>query len=91
ITSILPSPLIAAGKERKNTIATSSKILINNILFNGMVNDIEINSQHLGHGYRIYNPSLMRFHVQDSLSPFSEGGVNAYGYVSGDPLNYVDP
>lgn len=91
ITSTLPAPLIAAWKEKENTITASNQMLINNIFFNGVANDSEINSQHLGNGYRIYNPSLMRFHVQDSLSPFSKGGVNAYGYVSGDPLNYVDP
>ncbi|WP_409262888.1 RHS repeat-associated core domain-containing protein [Pseudomonas putida] len=46
---------------------------------------------HLGNGRRTYNPVLMRFHSADSLSPFSEGGLNAYAYCGGDPINRVDP
>lgn len=45
----------------------------------------------LGNGYRVYNPVLMRFHSPDSLSPFGRGGVNAYGYCLGDPVNRIDP
>ncbi|WP_122265369.1 MULTISPECIES: RHS repeat-associated core domain-containing protein [Pseudomonas syringae group] len=44
----------------------------------------------LGNGYRAFNPVLMRFNSPDSLSPFGEGGVNAYGYCEGDPVNWVD-
>ncbi|WP_460042124.1 RHS repeat-associated core domain-containing protein [Pseudomonas sp. S2_H01] len=45
----------------------------------------------LGKGYRAYNPVLMRFNQPDSLSPFGEGGVNAYAYCQGDPVNWSDP
>ncbi|WP_412177811.1 RHS repeat-associated core domain-containing protein [Pseudomonas coronafaciens] len=45
----------------------------------------------MGNGYRAYNPVLMRFHSQDSLSPFGEGGLNAYAYGEGDSVNRVDP
>ncbi|WP_081028614.1 RHS repeat-associated core domain-containing protein [Pseudomonas syringae group genomosp. 3] len=45
----------------------------------------------LGNGYRAFNPVLMRFNSPDSLSPFGEGGLNAYGYCGGDPVNGVDP
>ncbi|WP_460042125.1 RHS repeat-associated core domain-containing protein [Pseudomonas sp. S2_H01] len=45
----------------------------------------------LGQGYRSYNPVLMRFNQPDSLSPFGEGGVNAYAYCQGDPVNRSDP
>ncbi len=45
----------------------------------------------LGSGYRAFNPVLMRFNSPDSLSPFGEGGLNAYGYCGGDPVNRVDP
>ncbi|WP_420329543.1 RHS repeat-associated core domain-containing protein, partial [Pseudomonas avellanae] len=31
-----------------------------------------------------------RFNSPDSLSPFGEGGLNAYGYVGGDPVGFVD-
>jgi RHS repeat-associated protein len=41
--------------------------------------------------YRVYNPILMRFHSPDVNSPFGHGGLNAYAYVSGDPVNRVDP
>ncbi|RMO78769.1 hypothetical protein ALQ36_03092 [Pseudomonas syringae pv. primulae] len=45
----------------------------------------------LGNGYRAFNPVLMRFNSPDSLSPFGEGGLNAYAYCEGDPVNGVDP
>ncbi|WP_426287297.1 RHS repeat-associated core domain-containing protein [Luteibacter sp. E-22] len=41
--------------------------------------------------YRVYNPRLMRFHSPDAASPFGHGGLNAYAYVSGDPINRIDP
>ncbi|MFV2946292.1 MULTISPECIES: RHS repeat-associated core domain-containing protein [Pseudomonas] len=41
--------------------------------------------------YRAYNPALMRFHNPDSLSPFGKGGLNAYAYCLGDPVNHGDP
>lgn len=46
---------------------------------------------HLGNGYRQFNPGLMRFNSSDVHSPFDEGGINAYAYCKGDPLNHVDP
>ena len=45
----------------------------------------------LGNGYRAFNPVLMRFNSPDSLSPFGKGGLNAYAYCVGDPVNYSDP
>lgn len=45
----------------------------------------------LGKGYRVYSPILMRFLSVDSLSPFAEGGINAYVYCGGDPVNHIDP
>ena len=44
----------------------------------------------LGNGYRAFNPVLMRFNSPDSLSPFGEGGLNAYAYCVGDPVNRDD-
>lgn len=46
---------------------------------------------HLGHGTRLYSPSLMRFESPDPMSPFDAGGINAYAYCLGDPINRVDP
>ncbi|MBV4532515.1 RHS repeat-associated core domain-containing protein [Pseudomonas sp. SWRI107] len=46
----------------------------------------------LGTGYhRSYHPALMRFVSPDSVSPFAEGGINAYAYCGGDPVNRIDP
>ncbi|MFJ4056123.1 RHS repeat-associated core domain-containing protein [Pseudomonas sp. NPDC089743] len=45
----------------------------------------------LGNGARGYSPALMRFLSQDVLSPFGQGGLNCYAYVSGDPVNFSDP
>lgn len=45
----------------------------------------------LGDGHRCYNPSLMRFASPDTLSPFGRGGINAYAYCEGDPINRSDP
>jgi RHS repeat-associated protein len=44
----------------------------------------------LGNGYRVFNPVLMRFNSPESWSPFGEGGLNAYGYCLGDPVNERD-
>ncbi len=41
--------------------------------------------------YRLYNPGLQRFLSPDSLSPFGKGGLNAYAYCLGDPINRMDP
>lgn len=59
--------------------------------FNGERPDPVTGHYHLGNGYRQFNPVLMRFNSPDSWSPFGEGGLNAYGYCSGDPVNKVDP
>lgn len=46
----------------------------------------------LGDGYRAFVTGwIMRFNAPDSLSPFREGGLNAYSYCAGDPVNRVDP
>ncbi|OBS39847.1 RHS repeat-associated core domain-containing protein [Pseudomonas syringae] len=59
--------------------------------FNGERRDSVTGHYLLGNGYRAYNPVLMRFNSPDSLSPFDEGGLNAYGYCGGDPVGVVDP
>ena len=45
----------------------------------------------LGNGHRAFNPSLMRFISPDRMSPFAAGGLNAYAYCQGDPVNFQDP
>ncbi|HDS1050514.1 MULTISPECIES: RHS repeat-associated core domain-containing protein [Pseudomonas] len=58
--------------------------------FNGQYIDLFSGHYQLG-SYRTYNTGLMRFHSPDSDSPFDGGGLNAYAYCSGDPINYHDP
>ena len=59
--------------------------------FTGERQDPISGNYHLGNGYRSYNPVLMRFNCPDSLSPFGAGGINAYAYCAGDPINMIDP
>ena len=59
--------------------------------FNGERPDPVTGCYHLGNGYRQFNTALMRFNSPDSWSPFGEGGLNAYAYCAGDPINKADP
>lgn len=59
--------------------------------FNGQRRETPTGWYHLGNGYRVYNPVLRRFHAPDTLSPFGKGGLNAYAYCEGDPVNFTDP
>lgn len=59
--------------------------------FNGEQPDPVTGHYLLGNGYRAFNPVLMRFNSPDSFSPFGKGGLNAYAYCVGDPVNRVDP
>jgi RHS repeat-associated protein len=59
--------------------------------FNGQQPDLVTGHYLLGNGYRAYNPALMRFNSPDSMSPFGKGGLNAYAYCGGDPVNRSDP
>ncbi|KAJ1717821.1 RHS repeat protein [Aspergillus flavus] len=59
--------------------------------FNGQWRDPITGWYHLGNGYRVYNPVLMRFHQPDPWSPFTSGEINPYAYCLGDPINRIDP
>ncbi len=59
--------------------------------FNGERPDPVTGHYVLGNGYRALNTVLMRFNSPDSWSPFGRGGLNAYGYCVGDPVNRSDP
>ncbi|XXH00617.1 hypothetical protein Hte_006965 [Hypoxylon texense] len=59
--------------------------------YNGEWRDPVTGWYHLGNGYRVYNPILMRFHSPDILSPFVSGEINSYAYCLGDPINRIDP
>jgi len=57
--------------------------------FNGEY--LERTGLYLPGGYRAYSPALRRFCQADNLSPFGAGGLNAYAWCLGDPVNLVDP
>ncbi len=59
--------------------------------FNGGWVDTCMSAYALGNGHRFYQPRLSRFISADSSSPFGEGGINAYCYCLGDPINRHDP
>lgn len=59
--------------------------------FMGEFTDPILGFQPLGQGHRMYWPGSRRFFSTDSLSPFHKGGLNAYAYCAGDPINNHDP
>lgn len=59
--------------------------------FTGEWRDTQTGCYPLGNGYRLFSPSLRRLTGPDVLSPFDRGGLNAYAYCTGDPINYSDP
>ncbi|MFJ4255695.1 RHS repeat-associated core domain-containing protein [Pseudomonas monteilii] len=59
--------------------------------FAGYLSALNGDGYFLGNGVRMYNTQLMRFHSPDSFSPFGRGGINAYAYCEGDPVNQIDP
>ena len=59
--------------------------------FNGQYREGLTELYMLGNGYRAYSTRWMRFLSADSESPFGKGGINAYAYCQGDPINYSDP
>ncbi|PYC19567.1 RHS repeat-associated core domain-containing protein [Pseudomonas mosselii] len=61
------------------------------LAFCGQARDQLTGHYHLGNGHRTYNPFVMRFNSADRLSPFGVGGINAYAYCNGDPINFHDP
>ncbi|UVL20608.1 RHS repeat-associated core domain-containing protein [Pseudomonas sp. B21-044] len=56
----------------------------------GQLREASTGAYYLGNGHRSYTPRLMRFLSPDALSPFAKGGINAYAYCAGDPINYQD-
>ncbi|MFR0673597.1 RHS repeat-associated core domain-containing protein [Enterobacterales bacterium AW_CKDN230030176-1A_HGKHYDSX7] len=61
------------------------------LAFNGERPDPLTGLYMLGLGYRSYSTISMRYSAPDTLSPFGIGGLNAYTYNKGDPINYTDP
>ena len=68
-------PATSAYTPYGHTVPTSSRLG-----FNGAFLEPITGLYPLGNGYRYYSPALMRFHSADNLSPFADGGINAYVY-----------
>ncbi|MHA6130652.1 RHS repeat-associated core domain-containing protein [Pseudomonas fluorescens group sp. PF-1] len=68
---------------------SAESALLSFLGFNGERPD-SVTGHYLLGSYRAFNPVLMRFNSPDSLSPFGKGGLNAYGYCMGDPINHSD-
>jgi RHS repeat-associated protein len=56
--------------------------------FAGGLHDIDTNLVHFG--YREYDPQTGKWTAKDPID-FSGGDSNLYGYVLGDPVNFIDP
>ncbi|WP_281869089.1 RHS repeat-associated core domain-containing protein [Pseudomonas sp. BR1R-5] len=61
------------------------------VAFNGEWCGLVAGGYLLGNGHRLLNTQIMRFGSPDLLSPFGRGGINAYSFCSGDPINNTDP
>jgi RHS repeat-associated protein len=59
--------------------------------FNGEPRGLLSNCYLLGNGHRTFSTILRRFFSADRMSPFGKGGLNAYAYCAGDPVNFTDP
>lgn len=89
-TLIIPTPVLSHALT-KTTIDSTHTLSSIPLGFNGERRDPVTGCYHLGNGYRMYSPSLMRFQAVDTCSPFGKGGINAYAYCLGDPINQSDP
>ncbi len=74
-----------------NDAAQPSRKQSGHIGFNGELLECITGHYLLGNGYRAYSTWLMIFIQPDSWSPFGAGGLNAYAYCKGDPVNAADP
>jgi RHS repeat-associated protein len=63
---------------------------LSSLAFNGQLVDGLTGLYLLGAGRRAYSPTLMRFIGADPTSPLGAGGLNAFAYCEGDPVNYSD-
>lgn len=86
LTATQPHPLAYAPYGHRSVRSG----LLGLLGFNGERPDPVTGHYLLGNGYRAFNPVLMRFNSPDNWSPFGEGGLNAYAYCGGDPINYSD-
>ncbi|MDW9405699.1 hypothetical protein GE454_21845 [Pseudomonas soli] len=85
------SIVLSDDHPKQYTVYGDDKQSVSRLRFTGQYCEMNVDVYLLGNGYRHYNPRLMRFGSPDSFSPFGAGGVNAYAYCGGDPVNRTDP
>ena len=68
-------------------MATGTMAVSNPIRFSTKYRDNETGLYY--YGYRYYSPSLGRWISRDPID--EQGGLNLYGFVNNDPVNYIDP
>jgi RHS repeat-associated protein len=85
------SIVLSDDHPKQYTVYGDDKQSVSRLRFTGQYCEMNVGVYLLGNGYRHYNPRLMRFGSPDSFSPFGAGGVNAYAYCGGDPVNRTDP
>lgn len=90
-TSAVASGISLLPASLRFAMAQSMTVSHSHLGFNGEWLDHVLEGYHLGQGYRVYQPKLMRFNAPDNLAPFSEGVHNAYVYCHNDPINFTDP
>lgn len=90
-TSALAAGISLLPTSVRLAMAQSMTVSPSHLGFNGEWLDPVLEGYHLGQGYRVYQPMLMRFNAPDSLAPFNEGVHNAYVYCHNDPMNFTDP
>lgn len=94
VSDNLDSVVSESGLERRSVAYTPYGLAPNRESLTGFVGQMRSlvpEGYFLGNGYRFYNTILMRFNSPDELSPFEAGGLNAYAYCAGDPVNRTDP
>ncbi|MFT0869056.1 RHS repeat-associated core domain-containing protein [Pseudomonas sp. CAM1A] len=85
------SILLSNDQANRHTVYGDNRQSSARLGFTGQYCETNVGVYLLGNGYRHYNPRLMRFGSPDSFSPFGAGGINAYAYCGGDPVNRIDP
>lgn len=69
--------LVATGSEADNNI------------FRFSTKYVDTETELYYYGYRYYSPELGRWVTRDPIE--EDGGLNLYGFVGNNPINYIDP